>query len=88
MHTRDDLLSSSWHFSAQQTSIEAKDLVKSAMTTTLGKQEFVATSSRAGAVQKIGKLLLDLPESNLAFNTFCDYLVGTLRKNFQKVGRC
>ena len=29
-----------------------------------------------------------LPEINLAFNTFCDYLVGTLRKNFQKVGRC
>ena len=81
-------LSSLRHFGAPQASIEAKDLVKSAMTTTLDKQEFVATTSRAGTVQKMSKLLLDLPENNLAFNTFCDCLVGTLRRNFQKVGRC
>ena len=45
-------------------------------------------TSRAAAVQKIGELSLFLPEIKMAFNTFCDYLVGMLRKNFQKVGRC
>lgn len=77
--------SSSQLYSAPQA---AKDVVKRAMITTLGMPEFMATTARAGAVQNIGKLLLGLPENNLAFNNFCDYLVGTLRKNFQKVGRC
>ena len=74
--------------SALQASTEARKLVLSAIVTTLDKQEFLATTTRAAAVQILGKCMLKLPENNLAFNNFCDYLVGTLKKNFQTVGRC
>jgi hypothetical protein len=67
---------------------QARKLVQSAITTTLGKQEFLATTTRAVAVQNLGKCMVKLPENNLAFNNFCAYLVGTLKKNFQVVGRC
>ena len=46
---------------APEVSTKAKYFVKSAMTTTLGKQEFMAATLRAGAVQKVGQVLLDLP---------------------------
>ena len=71
-------------FCAPEVSTEANYFVKSAMTTTLGKQEFMAATLRAGAVQKVGQVLLDLPGNNLAFNSFCDYLVGTINFFFGK----
>lgn len=49
------------------------------MTITLGKQEFVATTSQ---LRELCKRLLDFAENNQEFNTFCDYLVGTLRSTW------
>ena len=72
--------------SAPQASAETRKLVQSAIVTTLGKQEFLATSTCAAAVQNLGKCMLKLPENNMAFNNFCDHLVGMLKKNFQRVG--
>ena len=75
--------------SVSQASKEARDLVRSAIATTLGKEEFLASTKRAVAVQNLGKyIMLNLPEANLAFASFCDYLVRTLMNNFQIVGRC
>ena len=81
-------MASSLPSSAPQASAEARKLVLSAIVTTLDKQELLATTTRAAAVQILGKCMLKLPENNPAFNNFCDYLVGTLKKNFQTVGRC
>ena len=64
-------------------------MVKSAVVTTLSKEEFLATTARAKAVQTIGKRLLSHAlVNNMAFNTFCENLVKILRGNFQQVGRC
>ena len=81
-------MASSLLCSAPQASMEARKLVQNAIVTTLGKQEFLATTTRAEAVQSLGKCMLKLPENSLAFNNFCDNLVETLKKNFQKMGRC
>ena len=73
--------------SAPEEPTEARKLVQSAIVTVLDKQEFSTKSTRAVTVQNLGKHLLQLPENNATYNNFCDYLVGTLRRNFQRVGR-
>ena len=74
----------------QQPPTEAKDLVKHAIMTTLGKKEFMTTSTtaRTEAVKKVGRHLLELPLNNVAFNNFCHDVVKMMRNCFQKVGRC
>ena len=67
---------------------EAKDIVKDAIMTTLGKKEFMSTTALAEAVKKVGRHVLELPPSSVAFNSFCDDVVKTMRNSFQKVGRC
>ena len=63
-------------------------LVKDAIVTTLNKQEFLATSTRARAVQMHGKRLLSLANNNVTFSGFCEDLVKVLGEMFQQIERC
>ena len=72
---------------ALRESTEARKLVQSVIVTVLDKQEFLTSTTYAITIQNLGKHLLQLPENNLTFNHFCDYLVRTLRNNFQRVGK-
>ena len=56
-------------------------LVKDAIVTTLNKQEFLATSTRARAVQMHGKRLLSLANNNVTFSGFCEDLVKSFRRD-------
>ena len=67
---------------------EAKDMVKDAIMTTLGKKEFMSTTALAETVKKVRRHVIELPPSSVAFNSFCDDVVKTMRNSFQKVGRC
>ena len=82
-----DLMASSSSRRASQESTEARKVVQNAIVTVLDKQEFLTSTTRAITVQNLGKHLLQVPENSPAFNHFCAYLVGTLRKKFQTVSK-
>ena len=62
-------------------------LVKSAINLTLEESEFKAINPRMEAVRNTCRHLLELPENNIAFNSFCDETVSLLGSNFRHIGR-
>ena len=83
-----------WHLARSRRAVingiltaRGKKLVQSAIVTVLDKQEFLTTTIRA-VTAKSRKTSAKFAWKQLyTNNNFSDYLVGTLRKNFQRLGK-